>query len=104
LLAEEVRTAAYQIIRRKGATNHAVGLVTAELLRCMLRGERRVFTVSRVQEGALGLWGVALSMPTIVSAEGAIQVLEPHMSPDERTRLEQSADVLREAFNQLSPA
>src|SRR5262249_709197 len=40
-LAEEVRTAAYEIINRKGATNHAIGLVTADLLRCLLRNERR---------------------------------------------------------------
>ena len=31
-LANEVRRAAYEIIRRKGATNHAIGLVTADLL------------------------------------------------------------------------
>jgi L-lactate dehydrogenase len=59
-LAEEVRRAAYEIIRRKGATNHAIGLVTADLLRCVLRDERRVLTLSRVQDGALGLRGVAL--------------------------------------------
>jgi malate/lactate dehydrogenase len=43
-------------------------------------------------------------MPTIVSADGAVQVLEPEMSRDERERLEQSADVLRRAFKQLSLA
>jgi len=98
LLAKEVRMAADQIIRRKGATNHAIGLVTAELLRCMLRGERRVLTVSRVQEGALGLWGVALSLPTVVSSEGAIEVLEPDMDQDERELLERSAAVLRRGY------
>ncbi len=61
-LALEVRRAAYEVIARKGATNHAIGLVTAHLLRCMLRGERRVLTVSRVQQGAFGLQGVALSL------------------------------------------
>jgi L-lactate dehydrogenase len=101
-VAEEVRTAAYQIIRRKGATNHAIGLTTAELLRCMLRGERRVLTVSRVQEGALGLTEVALSLPAVVGLEGAVEVLEPDMNAEERARLEQSADVLRKAFGQLS--
>ena len=100
LLAKEVRMAADQIIRRKGATNHAIGLVTAELLRCMLRGERRVLTVSRVHEGALGLWGVALSIPTVVSAEGAIDVLEPDMSFDERQLLERSAEVLRKSYRE----
>ena len=96
--------AAEQIIRRKGATNHAIGLVTAKLLSCMLRAERRVWTVSRVQEGALGMRGVALSMPTIVGADGAVQVLEPEMAADERARLEQSAEVLRRAFERLSLA
>ncbi len=70
----------------------------------MLRGERRVLTVSRVQDGALGLRGVALSIPTVVSAEGAVVVLEPDMCQDERERLEQSADVLRRAFKQLNLA
>ena len=104
LVAEEVRTAADQIIQRKGATNHTIGLVTADLLRCMLRGERRVLTVSRVQEGALGLRDVALSLPTIVGREGAEQVLEPAMDAAERERLERSADVLRRAAQQLVQA
>jgi L-lactate dehydrogenase len=96
-VAQEVRTAAYEIIQRKGATNHAIGLVTADLLRCMLRGERRVLTVTRVQSGALGLRGVALSLPTVVDAGGAVEVLEPAMSAEERARLDQSAEVLRRA-------
>jgi L-lactate dehydrogenase len=100
-LAEEVRTAAYEIIRRKGATNHAIGLVTAALLRWMLRGERRVLTVSRVQEGALGLDGLALSLPTVVGSEGAVRVVEPRMSPEEAGRLQRSAEVLRHARNSL---
>ncbi|GDX74910.1 L-lactate dehydrogenase [Cyanobium sp.] len=100
LLAKEVSLAADQIIRRKGATNHAIGLVTAELLRCLLRGERRVLTVSRVQAGALGLWGVALSLPTVVSSEGAIEVLEPAMDQDEHDLLERSAEVLRRGYRE----
>ena len=96
-LADEVRRAAYEIIRRKGATNHAIGLVTADLLRCILRDERRVLTVSRVQEGALGLRDVALSLPTVVGNRGAAEVLEPEMSAAERQRLEHSAEVLRQA-------
>jgi L-lactate dehydrogenase len=96
-IAHEVRTAAQEIIKRKGATNHAIGLVTSALLRWMLRGERRVLTVSRVQDGALGLNDVALSLPTIVSAEGATDVLEPELDEDEKIQLERSASLLRKA-------
>lgn len=67
----------------------------------MLWGERRVLTVSRVQDGALGLRGVALSMPTVVGAEGAIAVLAPQMSPDERDLLDRSAQTIRKAFEQI---
>ena len=100
-LAEEVRRAAYEIIRRKGATNHAIGLVTADLLRCLLRDERRVLTVSRVQEGAAGLRNIALSLPAVVGAAGAADVLEPQVSSQEREALEHSADVLRMAAAEL---
>ena len=96
-LGDHVRRAAYEIIRRKGATNHAIGLVTADLLRCILRDERRVLTVARMQEGALGLTNVALSLPCIVGAQGAEEVLEPEISADEQRRLTHSADVLRKA-------
>jgi L-lactate dehydrogenase len=96
-LAEEVRRAAYEIIRRKGATNHAIGLVTVDLLRCLLRDERRVLTLSRVQDGPLGLRDVALSLPAVVGAQGAAEVLEPEMSAGEREHLLQSADLLRNA-------
>lgn len=100
-IATQVRTAAYEIIRRKGATNHAIGLVTAALLKYMLRGDRRVLTVSRLQEGACGVNDVALSLPTIVDASGAVQVIEPEMSAEERARLHSSAEVLRRAMNDV---
>lgn len=100
-IANEVRHAAYEIIKRKGATNHAIGLVTAALLRASLRGERRVQTVSRVQAGTLGIRDVALSLPTVVDAGGAVDVVTPELSDDERAGLEQSADVLRKALRSL---
>ena len=100
-LALEVRRAAYEVIARKGATNHAIGLVTANLLRSMLRGERRVLTVSRVQQGALGLHDVALSLPTVVGQGGGVQVVAPAMDEAERAALAASAQVLRQAMASL---
>lgn len=97
MVADEVRLAAQEIIRRKGATNHAIGLVTASLLRWIMRGERRIITVSRIQDDVPGFEGVALSLPTIVGSDGARQVLQPDMSDTEREGLLRSAEVLRSA-------
>jgi L-lactate dehydrogenase len=96
-----VRTAAYEIIKRKGATNHAIGLTTAALLRSALRGERRVLTVSRVQTGALGFRDVALSLSTVVDVGGAMDVIAPTLDETERRGLEHSADVLRAAIESV---
>jgi L-lactate dehydrogenase len=105
-IATRVRTAAYEIIKRKGATNHAIGLVTSALLKYMLRGDRRVLTVSRMQEGACGIDGIALSLPAIVGADGAVAVIEPEMSDEERARLHASAEILRHscADAKISPS
>ena len=96
-LAREVRMAAYEVIQRKGATNHAIGLVTARLVECLLGDKHRVLTVSRVQAGALGLHDVALSLPALVGRDGATRVMEPAMSDAERAGLDKSAAVLRAA-------
>ena len=101
-IGEAVRKAAYEIIRRKGVTNHAIGLVTATLLRWMLRGERRIVTVSRVQTGAAGITDVALSLPALVGPEGATQIVVPAMETVELDRLRRSAAVIRDAHHALS--
>jgi L-lactate dehydrogenase len=109
VIAHEVRRAAYEIIAKKGATNHAIGLVTASLLQCVLRGERRVLTVSRVHGpgGPLTAWlgdaPVALSVPTVVDRQGAVEVLPPALDDGERAALRRSAEVLREARATVEP-
>lgn len=57
-----------------------------------------MLTVSRVQERAFGLDGVALSLPAVVGTSGATRVVEPEMNDDERARLARSADILRDAI------
>lgn len=102
-LALAVRRAGYEIIRRKGASNHAIGLVTARLLHGILRGERHVLAVSRVQEDG-PFAGVPLSLPTVVDGEGATQVVAPPMTDEERDALARSADVLRRALASVAPS
>jgi L-lactate dehydrogenase len=97
-VALEVRRAAYEIIQRKGATNHAIGLVTAALLKWLLRDERRVLTVSRALPRDHPLGAVALSLPCVAGRGGALETLAPAMDEVERAALERSAGVLRNAI------
>jgi L-lactate dehydrogenase len=101
-IAERVRRAAYEIIRRKGATNHAIGLVTAALLSAILGDEKRVLTVSTVQQGAVDIHGVALSLPSVIGRGGVRTVLQPPADERELERLGQSAEVIRAAFAEVA--
>jgi L-lactate dehydrogenase len=100
-LESAVRNAAYEIIRRKGATNHAIGLLTAALLRSLLRDERRIIPLSTVIDGPFGLRQVALSLPALVTRRGIERLWEPELEPRERERFLASAQVLREAIQSV---
>jgi len=101
-IGEQVRNAAHEIIKRKGATNHAIGLVTATLLKWIIRGERRIVNVSTVIEGQYGLQGVALSLPTVITENGAEEVLELKMSDEEYQALHLSASILKRGIESVT--
>lgn len=94
-ISAEVVNAAYEIIAGKGATNLAIGLSSARIIEAILGDQHRVLPVSTVQRGAYGISGVALSLPTVVSARGAGQVLEASLSRSELACLAASATTLR---------
>lgn len=100
-IADNVRTAAYQIIKLKGATNHAIGLVTATLLKWIFRGERRVVNLSSLISGPYGLSDVALSLPSLVSSSGIERILKVRMSDKESEKLLYSAEVIKKAIQSV---
>lgn len=101
-IAEEVRKAAQEIIKRKGATNHAIGLVTASLLKWILRGERRIITLSTTLQGTFGLRDLALSLPCLVSDQGIEKVMEITMTEEEKTKFFGSVEVIKKAIAEIN--
>ncbi|MGD1904189.1 MAG: L-lactate dehydrogenase [Geitlerinemataceae cyanobacterium] len=100
-IEQKVRDSAYHIIGYKGATWFAVGLALVEIARAVLRGEKRVMTVSTLLRGELGLDGVCLSVPCIVSENGVEQAIDCQLDAAELAALQSSADVLKAAIAQL---
>lgn len=101
-IAHEVRNAAYTIIQGKGATNYAIGLSGARIVEAVLHDEHAVLPVSTVLGGIRGIDGVALSLPSVVSGEGARPVAETPMSADEEGLLAASADAIRTSVESLA--
>ncbi len=98
---DDVRNAAYQIIKGKGATNYAIGLATAQILEAVLYDEQRVLSVSSRLENYLGISDVCMSVPSIVNRLGVETVLELPMNDSEREGLRRSADTIRHTIRAL---
>ena len=94
-IAVDVRDAAYKVIQGKGATNYAIGLSSARIVEAILRDEHAVMPVSTVLRDFHGLDGVALSVPSIVSAAGAVPIRNTSFSDQELALLRESADALK---------
>jgi L-lactate dehydrogenase len=93
-ISASVVNAAYEIIAGKGATNLAIGLSTARIIEAVLRDQNAVLPVSTVQHGAYDITDVALSLPTVVCATGAGQIMQAPLSADECRGLQASAQTL----------
>lgn len=93
-LSEEVRNAAYRVIAGKGATNYAIGLSAARIVEAVLGDEHAILPVSSMLDGFLDIHGVALSIPTVVSASGVQPVTTTPFAENEAQALRDSARAL----------
>ncbi|MBT9173218.1 MAG: L-lactate dehydrogenase [Syntrophomonadaceae bacterium] len=96
-IAGRVRMAAYEIIRRKGATYYAIALAVRRICEAVLRDENSILTVSGMVNG---ITGCCLSLPCIVNGSGRERELAVPMSAEEEKALLNSAQVLRQAVRQ----
>ena len=90
-----VRNAAYEIIRRKGATNFAIAAALTRIIEAVVRDEASVLTVSTLLDGHYGIHGVCLSLPVIIDRSGIRRVLPVPLSIGEHARLLDSASAVR---------
>jgi L-lactate dehydrogenase len=95
-LLDDVRQAAYRIVAGKGATNHAIGLVTARVVEAIDRDERRVLPVSSYLEDYQGLTDVCMSVPCVVDHTGVTERLDVPMDAAEHEGLAASAQAIRD--------
>lgn len=98
-IAARVRDAAYEIIRRKGATNFAIAAALTRIIEAVVRDQASVLTVSTLVDGHYGIHGVCLSLPAIVDRSGIRRVLPIPLSEEEIGSLRRSADAVREAVS-----
>lgn len=98
---EQTRQAAYQIIKAKGATYYAIGVVIMELVKTILLDKQAVLPVSTLLDNFYGESDVAVSVPCLVDRSGVKQVLQVQLSESEQAQFKHSCQVVREVCHQF---
>jgi L-lactate dehydrogenase len=94
----QVKTAAYEVIQRKGATSYAIGLGVTQIVQAILRDQHRVLTVSCLTHGLYGIEEMYLGLPAVVNRQGVGSIVQLALSPLEEQQLKHSAQILRQAI------
>ena len=98
---EDVKNAAYEVIKRKGSTSYAIGITTTHIVQSILRNHNRVLTVSSLLEGIYGLDEICLGFPAIVNRFGAESLINLPLSEHEQELLHKSAEQIRNVLDEL---
>ncbi len=101
---ERTKGSGAEVIRRKGGAGWAVGATIAEVVHAIALDQRQVLPVSTVQQGAYGLRGTAISVPTVVGRAGALAHVEVELWPKELQALQASAKALQDTFARIKTA
>lgn len=98
---KNVRDSGYEIIARKGATYYGVAMAVGRIVESIVHNEHSVLPVSSLMQGEYGLEDLCISVPTIVSQNGAEQVLEIPLNEEEKEQLKKSAEELKKVLASL---
>lgn len=97
IICDEVRNAAYEVIKRKGVTNYGVGMCLVRITNAILGGENTILSVSTYHEKE----NVYISTPSIINQDGVReQVLFP-LIESEQEQLNHSMKVIRSAIESV---
>jgi L-lactate dehydrogenase len=97
----QTRDAAYEIIKRKGATYFAVAAGLMRIVEAILRDHGTVLSVSSLVTDYYGIDNLCLSLPTVVDGSGIRRQIRLQLNEQEQEGLRKSAAVLRQTIDSL---
>jgi L-lactate dehydrogenase len=100
-LFASVRDAAYEIIKRKGASYYAIGLGLLSIVEAILGDYRSVLSVSTLMTGQYGVHDICLSLPSVVGENGIEEILALSMNAEEEEGFRESAIKLKSTLQTL---
>jgi len=96
-----VRDAAYEIIKRKGASYYAIGLGLLSIVEAILGDYRSVLSISTLMTGQYGVHDICLSFPSVIGENGVEEILALPMNAEEQEGFRASANKLKTTLHNL---
>ena len=93
---QDVRDAAYEIIKRKRATYWGIGMALVRITRAIFNNENRIMPISVLNDGVYPVEDdVYIGLPAVLNREGVNHVIHFALSPREKEQLTKSANILK---------
>ncbi len=99
-IAENVKNSAYEIIEKKKATYYGVAMAVKRICEAIVRDEKSILPISSLMKGDFGIEGISLSMPAIVGKDGVECLVPIQLNEEEISKLQQSAQTLKDTLSQ----
>lgn len=93
-----VRDAAYDIIKRKGATYYGIGMSLVRITNAILGDENSILTVSSYDKNN----DIFIGMPTIINRKGVREISYISLTEEEEKKLYNSIIIIKEAIKKVS--
>ncbi len=96
-ISEEVKTAAYKIIKAKGATYYGIGMCLVRITNAILGDENTVMVVSTYDPTN----DLYLGLPSIINKEGCFKKIDFSLTEEETNKLINSIQILKRSINDI---
>ncbi len=97
----KVKNGGAEVIRNKGATYYAIASVVSSIVETLLKNKNTIRTVASVIDGPYGIHDVALSLPSIVNADGVSSILSFTLTPAEEAELTSCYGKMKDFLGQV---
>ena len=101
LIEDEVRNIAYKIIDCKKSTYYGIGMALARITKAILENENSILTVSSYLDNKYGHSDVFIAVPSIVNENGVSEVIELPLDKEEKEKLDNSIEIMKENIGKL---
>ncbi|AQM60973.1 MULTISPECIES: L-lactate dehydrogenase [Clostridium] len=100
-LVQDTAQAGWEVYKRKGTTYYAIATATVGIIKAIINDENRIIPVSTLLEGEYGVSDVFAGVPAVLNSKGVKEVVEIHMTENEKEKFQNSIEVIREYIKKL---